>query len=232
MNEFDFSILHYLNGFSRVSNAFDLVMVNISQINLLKGGILIAILWWAWFKDEQDRPHRLHVVSTLFGCFLAMFITKVLTLGLPFRVRPFNNPDLHLVLPYGMEPGGMETASSFPSDHATLFFALATGLFYISRKAGIFAVLYTVLVICFPRVYVGKHYPTDIIAGAIIGVAIGWAVNRMAIVHNISRYILSLSELYKSYFYAFAFLLSYQIADLFEGSRTIVWLIRQVIHLS
>jgi len=61
----------------------------------------------------------------------------------------------------------------FPSDHAVLFFALATGLFMAHRKLGIAAYAWVIVAICFPRLYLGIHWPTDVIAGAAVGVALG-----------------------------------------------------------
>jgi hypothetical protein len=56
--------------------------------------------------------------------------------------------------------------SSFPSDHACLFFALATGLCLISPVIGGLALLHASLIVSLPRIYLGLHYPTDVLAGA------------------------------------------------------------------
>jgi len=62
--------------------------------------------------------------------------------------------------------------SSFPSDHAVMYFSLATILFLAWRKIGIFAYCHALFFICFPLLYRGIHYPTDLIAGALIGTGV------------------------------------------------------------
>ena len=55
--------------------------------------------------------------------------------------------------------------NSFPSDHAGLFYALATTIFLVSRRTGIIMFIYVTLVVIVPRLYLLLHYPTDIMAG-------------------------------------------------------------------
>jgi undecaprenyl-diphosphatase len=66
---------------------------------------------------------------------------------------------------------------SFPSGHAATSFACATVLAYASPRLRVPVYLLAAL-IGFSRVYVGVHYPLDVIGGAVLGVAIGAAVAR------------------------------------------------------
>jgi undecaprenyl-diphosphatase len=222
MNSFDFEIIAYVNQFSQHSRMFDNLVRFLSDNHLLKGGVLTIIIWWAWFHIDERRSHdREHIISTLLSCFVAMQLARALALTLPFRIRPLHEEYLSFLLPYGMTPTALEGWSSFPSDHAVLFFTLSTGLVFISKKVGIFALFYTTLFIAFPRIYLGLHYLTDIIAGAIIGITIALLGN-MYLCKVISlQKIVSWSHSKPSLFYPLFFLLTYQIADMFDGIRAI-----------
>jgi len=163
MNIFDTSIIHFINGFSHVSKTFDDFITNIVENNLVKGAVLVSILWFFWFqKSSQLNFNRGRIIIGIVASMVAIVVSRILTLFLPFSIRPFANPNLHFVRPYGMSPEGLETWSSFPSDHAILFFSLSTCIFLISKRIGILSFIYTLLIICFPRVYFGYHYPSDI----------------------------------------------------------------------
>jgi membrane-associated phospholipid phosphatase len=61
------------------------------------------------------------------------------------------------------------TDYSFPSNHATIAVAAATAIFLVDRRLGLIAVVAAVIM-GISRVYVGVHYPHDVLAGALLGV--------------------------------------------------------------
>lgn len=81
------------------------------------------------------------------------------------RTRPF-------VAHPQIDPLYVVHSSSFPAGHAATAFAGATLLSYVAPKAAPGFVVLAVL-IAYSRVYVGVHYPGDVIAGAIVGAAVG-----------------------------------------------------------
>jgi undecaprenyl-diphosphatase len=83
------------------------------------------------------------------------------------RPRPFvAHPQIHPL--YAVH------SSSFPAGHAATAFAGATVLAYVARRAAPVLFL-TAALIGFSRVYVGDHYPTDVLAGAALGLLVGIA---------------------------------------------------------
>jgi undecaprenyl-diphosphatase len=71
--------------------------------------------------------------------------------------------------------------ASFPSGHAAIFFAIAAAIFFFNRKLGIFTFIVAILV-GLSRIYVGVHWPIDIVAGAIIGIVSGIITYKLIIV--------------------------------------------------
>jgi len=223
MNLFDSEVISFFNQFSQHSWIFDRGICLLSDNHLLKGGLLITIIWWVWFVNIDSYSHnRKHIIATLLSCLAALTLARGLALTLPFRLRPLHEEGLNFLLPYGMSPTTLESWSAFPSDHAVLFFALSTGLLFISRKIGTFALSYTALFILFPRIYLGLHYPTDIIAGAIIGMAIALLSNIYLIKSKRLQSIANWSYSKPNLFYPLFFLLTYQIADMFDSGRAII----------
>src|SRR2546428_463519 len=69
------------------------------------------------------------------------------------------------------------TDFSFPGDHATAVGAVAVGLLLTRRRLGIVMAAFAVLM-AFARVYVGAHYPGDVVAGLALGGVTAFVVNR------------------------------------------------------
>jgi undecaprenyl-diphosphatase len=208
---------HAINRLSHRSPTIDEFIVMVGNNNFLKGGVVVAVIWWIWFRDEEER--QFVVVGVIAG-FLGLLVARVLT-HVIFRARPLNNPQLSFPVPCELSRRVFEGVGSFPSDHAVLFFALATGIFLASRRLGWLMFTYVSVVICLPRIYLGIHYPTYIRCGAAIGIGLACLCNLSAIRKPVTICALRWADSKPALFYPFFFLLTYQIADLFEPVRAI-----------
>jgi len=75
----------------------------------------------------------------------------------------------------GLPPlGGAPSSLSFPSAHATASFACATAMTRIAPEAALLFILAAAIAACRP--YLGMHYPSDVLAGAILGTGLGLVV--------------------------------------------------------
>jgi hypothetical protein len=96
------------------------------------------------------------------------------------HTRPFLDPTIPLNI---VEPRWIldwDRRGSFPSDTATLFFALATVIFLENRLVGLFCLLWVVVIIAVPRVIFGWHYPTDIVGSLVLGLTCVLLFNAVA----------------------------------------------------
>src|SRR5689334_15755325 len=168
----DHSIIVFFNQFAQRWHLFDSIVVFFTNSDLVKGGAMIAGLWWAWFAPSINlRLNRSYLLSALLGAVVALFVARILAHVLPLRSRPILDPTLHFKVPFGAPDQSNWTIwSSFPSDHAALFIALLTGIWIAYRRAGVVLLFYVLIVILFPRIYIGIHYPTDVLAGAALGI--------------------------------------------------------------
>ena len=96
------------------------------------------------------------------------------------RLRPSHNPELENILHFvNNYKGGLY---SFVSSHATNAFGIATFLWLILRKKidWIWVMYVWAIIFSLTRIYLGVHYPSDIIGGAVLGSILGLAVYKLA----------------------------------------------------
>jgi undecaprenyl-diphosphatase len=122
--------------------------------------------------------------------------------------------------------------SSFPSDTAAFAFALSVGVLLMWGRWGWLVVLYSLVVICVPRIYLGYHYPSDVIVGALIGSFVTLTLCRKEIRIPLSRRLLLWSDNHAGMFYCAFFLLTYEIAAVFEDARQILTAAWKLSHYS
>ena len=100
--------------------------------------------------------------QAIFAAIISRFVfTEIIRYTFPVS-RPFVENDVSSLFHYA-------STNSFPSGHATFYFALSAVIFYYYKKAGIAAFVASFL-ICISRVFCGVHWPLDIIAGFVVGI--------------------------------------------------------------
>lgn len=227
---FDAAVIHAVNDLARRSPLLDRLIGGLEGDPLLKGGVMVAMLWGAWFRESTRKAADRAVILTGVAAAIASILTaRILALSLPFRQRPISTPELHMLPPYGSEPLGMIHWSSFPSDHAALFFCLATTLLLVSRRIGIAAMIYALMFICLPRIYMGDHYPSDILAGALIGAATALVFQWSVLKDGVARFPSRLQERSPGMFYCLASFFSLLMALNFETARRALFLIARAL---
>ncbi len=220
---FDRAVTVGLNHLNHVSFLFDAVCHGISENTTSSGLIFVALLWYCWFSSPDLRSRH----NTLFGTVasaVASLLSRMTQLMFPNRARPFQDPSLHLTLPFTVQPDSLRhVASSFPSDHAALYFALAATIYSVNRKVGYYAVALAVLLSGI-RMYLGFHYFTDTLGGAGLGVLCVCLMQSL----KATRRTTAMCQTPSPAFYAVAFCVTYTIATMFADVRVIA---SQVAHL-
>ena len=231
MNFIDTWAIPSISNVAIPSQDFTHIVETVVNAYLPKGVVLVALLWWVWFRPERaeapgDESVRRHnrelVVIAIASGLVALVAGRLLAHYLPFRLRPMYEPGLRAFCPEAnVDEPVLRTWSSFPSDHAMLWCAVAMGIFLASRPVGAYALLHAVVLIGLPRIYLGVHYPTDVLAGAALGIGIAWVMSAGAIRTRVAAPVLALAQHYPAVFYGAAFVLSFELATQFQEPRVL-----------
>ena len=141
-----------------------------------KWSSLLLVLALMWLLLHQNRRHVALVLAMLaLAVLLADQVSSGLIKHLVERLRPTHDPSLesmvHVVNGYR---GGLY---GFVSSHAANSFAVATLLSFIMRHRLVTLSLFTWSWLqCYSRMYLGVHYPGDILGGIVVGMLAGWLV--------------------------------------------------------
>ena len=146
---------------------FDFIMPIITDQNFLVFSGLILIGYLASFGGKRGR---ITIVVLLIAASFSDAICFQIIKPWVGRIRPSH--EFYEYINLLVSKGGKY---SFPSNHASNSFVFATVLSYFYDRNRVF--LYILAsTIAFSRVYVGVHYPLDIIFGSIIGYVISWTI--------------------------------------------------------
>jgi undecaprenyl-diphosphatase len=129
---------------------------------------LVVYLLWLHGTAQRDDKVRLRMLATMVGSIVAVLLTVPASATIHWA-PPILDPTLsHLYPSYIYSDSD---PNSFPSRGATLYAAVTAGVFSLDRVRGSLLWLGIVFLVGLPRIYVGGHYPTDILAGIVLGLA-------------------------------------------------------------
>ena len=160
------------SGFQLINNLagkvpwLDILMILSAKYLPIVFAVALIILYLT-FRANRQRVAVLAAISTLTALGIAQSIAFLYP-----RPRPYLTHVAHLLIERSNDP-------SFPSDHATFSFAIATMVWQYNRKIGVILMGLAVLV-GFSRVYVGTHYPMDVIGGAALGITVSLVIDHIA----------------------------------------------------
>ncbi len=172
INFFDGTVMAFLQDHchNRLTDALFPVITYLGE-----AGAVWLILALAFLCVKKYRRYGVLMILAIAAGFLTgeLFLKNLVCRPRPFQLFPDYTP--LLILP----PSGF----SFPSGHSCSSFAAATALCRCSKKWGVPALILAGL-IAFSRVFLFVHWPTDVLAGAAMGVLFGilaaWAVPKIA----------------------------------------------------
>jgi undecaprenyl-diphosphatase len=217
----DGRVVAWANHFVGQWPGFDLFVAWLLKAHLPRFVPLILAMCWLWFDAHpQQHARREALLETLVMSVVALFIARALALMLPFRERPLAHTDLALTLPSAVETG-LRTWSSFPSDHAVLAFVLAVSLWRLSKPIGAWALFHATVFICLPRLYVGFHYPSDLIAGASLGTALALLAPTLRGRRAITGPLLEVEGSRPATLYSVGFFVLFELAEMFDSVRVV-----------
>lgn len=160
MNEFEIIILDFIRE-NLTCPFLDAVMLVITS--LANGGIIwiIAAVLLLLFKKTRKTG-----VSVALALITGLIIGNLILKNLVGRIRPYEfNEGVEILV-------ARLSDYSFPSGHTLASFEAATVLMIRDKRLGVPALVLAVT-IAFSRLYLYVHYPTDVLAGIILGVFIG-----------------------------------------------------------
>lgn len=128
--------------------------------------VFAAAFFYYWrVQDAETALRRRRLVAVAISCIAAVLATGLFRpwVGWP---APTRSPDFHVLYPVALWGAG--TRNCFPSHSTLVYLTVAMGMLEFNRRLGVFLIGFTFLTVSMPRIYVGGHYPIDVVASAVL----------------------------------------------------------------
>jgi undecaprenyl-diphosphatase len=212
----DVSIFRALNDLCGSSPALDRIVVH---LEVLKGSLFMGIVGLMWYWPDKEMTRRRETILTIIlTVATSLIVNRAISMLVPYRDRPMYSIGANA--PTFEWHADLEHWSSFPSDNATYLFAIAAGLWLVSRWWGLFFAVFAAFA-AMARVYLGIHYPSDVLVGALIGIATSAIINREPVRKLVAAPLLALEPRFTPYFYGLFFLVLAELSGGFPNARRI-----------
>jgi undecaprenyl-diphosphatase len=160
----NYSVFQFLNNLAEKYDWIDDLMEAFAQDIVW---ILLVIMACLWFTGKAANQKM--VFFSLLSASVALLIASLILSPAIDHSRPFVEHQVHQLIPHAAD-------ASFPSDHATLSFSIAFSVYLTKRRLGVILLALAVLT-GIARVYVGVHYPGDIVGAMVLSLLVSVIVH-------------------------------------------------------
>lgn len=167
MTSLNYELLKAINDLAGKSSVVDAIMIFATNYAVPVFATVLLMMWF-FGKEYMKKTVVYSALSGVLGILINVLISKIY-----FEPRPFvTHDDLNVLVDHARD-------ASFPSDHTTGAIALAFAIALRNKRIGIIMMVFA-LITGFSRMYVGNHYPGDVVVGIVIGLLVAYTINKLA----------------------------------------------------
>jgi len=169
----DLQVFYFINHFM-ANKLFDKFFPFITEV---KHWYLAYIILWLILFIKGGKAGKITALAIIAAITFSDQFSSHFLKDIVGRIRPCNAlSDVRLLV-------SCTDSFSFPSSHAVNNFTIAVLLLRVFKKYK-WILLISAFLVALSRPYVGVHYPSDILGGAVIGAAIGWGFAELVLIIN------------------------------------------------
>ncbi|MDZ5609922.1 undecaprenyl-diphosphatase [Bacillus pseudomycoides] len=156
-SQFNIDTFRWINDLGKQNPSLNPMMVFVAEYMLYALVLGVLIYWFT-----RNNKNRMMIIQGGLAFIVAEIIGKIVG-------QFYSHHQPFAVLPNVNQLVEHEIDNSFPSDHTILFFSLCASIWLVRKKEGW---LWLILAFCvaISRIWVGVHYPIDVVTGALVGI--------------------------------------------------------------